>query len=254
MASVEISCRESRKPTKSSNSSTPSRTSQEALRCMYLNATSLDNKLDEFKVVVNTYSPNLIGVSETWFKSFSIVNVPGYNIYRRDRSDGRRGGGVCLYIDNSIDSYEANEFDLNQSKIEQIWAVAYFGSDKYLIGCIYRPNDFVDMNDFDLVFKQARDYVDNKGFKDILIMGDFNFPLINWSNGGIESIKNDFGIEHRFSETIGDTFLYQHVNVPTFQMSNEVSVNTLDLIFTTESDSVSSVDPRFVLGNINKVG
>jgi hypothetical protein len=57
-------------------------------------------------VVMNTYHPNLIAVSETWFKSFSIVNVPGYNILRRDRSDGCRGGGVCLYIENSIDSYE----------------------------------------------------------------------------------------------------------------------------------------------------
>jgi hypothetical protein len=35
--------------------------------------------------------------------------------------------------------------------------VVYFGSEKYLVGCLYRPNDFVDMNDFDLVFKQAKE-------------------------------------------------------------------------------------------------
>ncbi len=75
---------------------------------MYLNATSLDNKLDEFKVVVDTYGPQIVAVSETWFKSISIVNVKGYNLYRKDRGDGRRGdgrrgGGVCLYISESID-------------------------------------------------------------------------------------------------------------------------------------------------------
>jgi hypothetical protein len=108
------------------------------------------------------------------------------------------------------------------------------------------------MNDFDMVFKQAREYVDKKGFKDVLIMGDFNFPLIQWSNGSIASIKNDTGIEHRFLETLNDTFLYQHVSIPTFQMSNEVAVNILDLVFTTESSSVCAIDPKFVLGNINK--
>ena len=86
--------------------------SLESLKCMYLNATSLDNKLDEFKVVVDTYGPQIIAVSETWFKSISIVNVKGYNLYRKDRSDGRRGGGVCLYIDESINSFELSDAGL----------------------------------------------------------------------------------------------------------------------------------------------
>jgi len=84
---------------------------------MYLNATSLDNKLDEFKVVVDTYGPQIVAVSETWFKSISIVNVKGYNLYRKDRGDGRRGGGVCLYISESIDSFELSDAGFNLSKI-----------------------------------------------------------------------------------------------------------------------------------------
>ena len=107
----------------------------------------------------------------------------GYNVYRRDRNDGRRGGGVCLYIDQSIESFELSDAGFNLSKIEHIWATIYFGKAKYLVGCIYRPNDFIDMNDFDLVFKQAKHCVDEKGYKDLLIMGDFNFPSIQWANG-----------------------------------------------------------------------
>ena len=72
------------------------------------------------------------------------------------------------------------------------------------------------MNDFDLIFKQAKEYVDEKGFKDLLIMGDFNFPSISWSNGCITEIKNENGIEHKFHETLSDTYLYQHVNVSFF--------------------------------------
>ena len=38
-----------------------------ALKCVYLNATSLENKFDEFKVLVHTYRSQIIAVSETWF-------------------------------------------------------------------------------------------------------------------------------------------------------------------------------------------
>jgi hypothetical protein len=108
------------------------------------------------------------------------------------------------------------------------------------------------MNDLNLVFKKTKYYVDKKGYKDLLIAGDFNFPSIVWSNGYITNIKNENGIEHNFSETLSNTYLYQHVNVPTFQMTNNSATNTLDLIFTTQSGSISAIDPRSVLGNINK--
>ncbi|XP_065658559.1 uncharacterized protein LOC136083080 [Hydra vulgaris] len=219
---------------------------------MYLNATSLENKFDEFKVLVDTYRPQIIAVSETWFKSISVVNLNGYNLYRRDRNDGRRGGGVCLYITETIKSLELNDAVFNLSKIEQIWATAYLENNKYLVGCIYRPNDFVDMSDLDLVFKKTKDYIDIKGYKDLLITGDFNFPSIVWSNGYITNIKNENGIEHNFSDTLTRTYLYQHVNVPTFQISNNSATNTLDLIFTTQSGSICAIDPSSVLGNINK--
>jgi len=78
------------------------------------------------------------------------------------------------------------------------------------------------------------------------------FHQFKWSNGYVSEIKNENGIEHNFSETLRETFLYQHVNLPTFQMSNESAVNTLDLIFTSQSGSVCAIDPKFVLGNINK--
>ena len=98
MASVEIKSLNSKKIIRSSTKHQTHLDGLKSLNCVYLNATSLDNKLDEFKVVVDTYCPEIIAVSETWFKNNSIVNVTGYNIYRTDRCDRRKGGGVCLYI------------------------------------------------------------------------------------------------------------------------------------------------------------
>ena len=84
-------------------------------------------------------------------------------------------------------------------KIEQVWSVEYFGTDKYLVGCIYRPDGFVEMNDFERFFTHAKNYVDAKNFKDILIMVGFNFPSIDWSKSGVTAVKKDNCIEEYFS-------------------------------------------------------
>jgi len=85
-------------------------------------------------VVIEQYKPNVIAVTETWFKQNSVANVDGFCLYSKDKSDGRRGGGVCLYINDSFDSYELNDTGFIICKLEQVWAVIYFGVDKYLVG------------------------------------------------------------------------------------------------------------------------
>ena len=89
---------------------------------------------------------------------------------------------VRLYIERTIKLLELNDAVFNLSKIEQIWPTIYIENNKYLVGCNYIPNDFVDMNDFGLVLKKAKD-VYKKKYKDLLIRSDFNFPSIVWSNG-----------------------------------------------------------------------
>ena len=103
----------------------------DSLSWINLNVSSLDNKLDEFKVVIEQNSPILVGKSETWFKETSITNLDGYWFYRKDRSDRRRVGGVCLYIDKEINSVELNDQRLSFSKLEQICVILYFGKTKY---------------------------------------------------------------------------------------------------------------------------
>jgi len=76
MVSVEINSSDSESNNRSA--AVPSLLdSLDSLKCMYLNATSLENKLNEFKVVVDTYAPRIVAVSETWFKSISCANVKG---------------------------------------------------------------------------------------------------------------------------------------------------------------------------------
>ena len=79
MASVEINWSKLKlNSTNSTESIQPaSPNGLRALKCVYLNATSLENKFDEFKVLVDTYCPKIIAVCETWFKIISVVNLNG---------------------------------------------------------------------------------------------------------------------------------------------------------------------------------
>ena len=114
------------------------------------------------------------------------------------------------------------------------------------MGYIYRPVDFRDMVEIEKVISSAREYVDKRDFQDLIIMGYFNFPKLCWSNGSVSSISSDNGIEYKFFDTLNENYLYQHVNIPTFQLLNEKCENTLDLVFTTTSGSVSKLVSKFV--------
>ncbi|XP_065672125.1 uncharacterized protein LOC136089952 [Hydra vulgaris] len=212
-----------------------------------------NNKFEEFKVLCHLNEPNIIGVTETWFSETSITCVENFCLYRSDRKDGRVGGGVCIYVNSEITSYEVNEKWLLTTDLEQIWTVLNFGNGKYLVGCIYRPNDVVDMELFRNVFRTEREYVDKRGFKDLLIMGDFNFPKIEWSDGAVHAINSsEHSIEHHFSEIINDEFLIQHVAIPTFQLNESTYENTLDLLFTVNEQRLFQFETNAVLGNISK--
>jgi hypothetical protein len=68
----------------------------------YANVASLTAKYDDFCAFSNTYKPSIIMLTETWLTSKitdSLVSLGGYTLFRADR-DGKKGGGVCVYIED----------------------------------------------------------------------------------------------------------------------------------------------------------
>ena len=72
--------------------------------------------------MVGEIKPNIIGVTESWANNDitdAELGLKGYVMFRKDRM-GRRGGGVLLYIKETIPAYEVQlqeEADCN----EAIW-------------------------------------------------------------------------------------------------------------------------------------
>ena len=82
--------------------------SDNELKCVCLNARSIVNKKSELDIMVADIDPHVIGITESWANEDIVdaeLALTGYVMFRKDRRE-RRGGGVILYIKESIQAYE----------------------------------------------------------------------------------------------------------------------------------------------------
>ena len=220
------------------------------LKCIYTNATSLNNKFHELTLDIIQNEASVVLISETWWSDTSATLIVGFNLFRRDR-DGR-GGGVCIYIKNNLKSYIIDDEFLNSRDVEQTWCMVEIGSEKIICGCIYRPGSSNNMENLAIIrsIKQVSSlYLKNK-CSGILLCGDFNYASINWfENYNILQNENDLQAKD-FIGCLNDTFLYQNIVNPTFQIKTGCESNVLDLIITECENRIFLVKHLPPLGGI----
>ena len=110
-------------------------TSKEEIKCVCLNARSIINKKDELNIMVDDIKPHIIGITESWANNDitdAELGLEGYAMFRKDRM-GRRGGGVLLYIKDTIPAVQLQEeADCN----EAIWCKLVTGHSTVTIGVV----------------------------------------------------------------------------------------------------------------------
>ena len=81
----------------------------------YTNCNDLRNKLDELRLIPETYkNVKIICVTETMFNKdieSAEIAIPNFTPFRKDRICGKEGGGCCIYIHNSIYATEIESFN-----------------------------------------------------------------------------------------------------------------------------------------------
>ena len=201
------------------------------------NVRSLTNKFDELHAFVEEVKPAVVGITESWLNddySDAEFTIPGYVMYRQDRMDTHRGfgGGVLLYVKGELNSIERE--DLQGNFTNSVWCEIQMGRKKnspLIIGVVYRSPNSTRVND-GLLF----DVLKAVSSKEVIIMGDFNYPDISWENGTYGSKGGEF------YEVLQDCFLHQHVHFPTR------GLNILDLVLSRASNMVDNVQVFGKLG------
>ncbi|CAM4648647.1 unnamed protein product [Lepidochelys kempii] len=177
------------------------------LKCLYTNAQSLGNKQGELEVLVMSRNYDVIGITETWWDNshdWSTV-MDGYKLFRKDRQ-GRKGGGVALYVREQYDCSELRYETVEKSECLWIKFRSVCNKSDVVVGVCYRPPDQGDEVD-EAFFRQLTEATRSHA---LILMGDFNFPDICW-----ESNTAVYRQSRKFLESVGDNFLAQVLEEPT---------------------------------------
>ena len=200
---------------------------KESLKVALMNAQSIVNKINELRAMVVIMKPDVIAVTETWANDAigdALLTIDEYEmVARHDRNDteGGRGGGILVYAEKSICAWQID----NDTSFNQLVSVKIKnGCEDFILSVIYRSPNSSRVNDEALCNWMNRLSGTN------LLIGDFNYPDIDWENG----ISGSRG--RTFYETTADLYMEQHVLEAT-----HVSGNTLDLILSNREGLVRAV-------------
>lgn len=163
--------------------------------------------------------------------SVSDFSLSGYDKYEPD-SQGDRG--VILFVKSGINVNKISI--LNDSFKESVWCeMTLNGTDKLLIGLVYRSPTSSHRNNDDLIVTVNRAIALN--YSHYLLIGDFNYKEIDWIN--LESTVGDLHPATKVFNCTQDNFLFQHVRTPT-RFREGQNPSCLDLILTNEENMIDT--------------
>ena len=172
---------------------------------MYSNVQSFLNKKREIEDYIAGKKFDLIMLTEVWITKEHCANEYSLHGFQTPVVDFKARGGTLIFVRKDIPFYEV--FPPNQCE-DASWIVIRTDNHvKRLHACIYRSPNSLHANNEKLL--ENLSWAD-QNFNELVIVGDFNFPSINW-----EMEESTDTQESLFIEKIRDVGLQQMVKEPT---------------------------------------
>ena len=219
------------------------------IKCIYTNADQLRNKLSEFQIRIRDQKHTIVGVTEVKAKNSKTKPLPSeykmewssdYNIFHANL-ESNEGRGLIMYIHNSL---QASEIKMETSFDENLFVkIEINQTEKALVGLVYRSpsNNTTEQHE---KLRSLIAEASNLKYDHQLIMGDFNYPQINWETMSADNEKSE---EQKFVECLEDNFLFQAVNKPTRWRGTD-NPTVLDLIITGNEKNIEDLEYQSPLG------
>ena len=181
-------------------------------------------KIDEIRLTCLSYNLDILALAETWLSpdvSDTEVAIPNYALFRLDRN--RHGGGVAIYVHNSISAQSILLPHIPE--LELILAITTRLS-TFTIGVYYRPPN---RNDSLQIFHDTISLLNPSLIHHCVIFGDFNVNMLD----PLHSLRHNINV-------ILDSFnLHQIVTDATHYSTQGACVpSLLDLILVSDLNLV----------------
>lgn len=141
------------------------------------NVRSLLPKIDELCVLASMLKPDIISLTETWLNSGvtdDLISIPGYIIFRTDRTS-KRGGGTAMYIK---DCHFSRSIDVTSDFPIEVDVTVVIFRNELIVICLYIPPDVnadVKQSTRDALCSFIDSFLTTNSYLDsVIILGDFN--------------------------------------------------------------------------------
>jgi hypothetical protein len=151
---------------------------------LHINTRSLNKKIAKLTTYLNilNHKFSVIAITETWGTVINeeFLKISGYNSVLEHRNAAQRGGGVGIYVHETIPYTRRDDLKIaDNDTFEQVFIELKTGNNRIntLIGCIYRPPSG-NLNKFNDKFDQLLQKLSREK-KQCLLAGDYNINLLN---------------------------------------------------------------------------
>lgn len=174
------------------------------LRCLYFNLRSIRGKSDNLELKISEYKADVVFLTETWLDGKDVEDdyqIDGYELFVSNRriSNKQRGGGVAIYMKNKLNIIDSETYC--RDGIESVKISIKLKKRIMNMYSVYKAIDNHENNE------NIIEYLEKINGKNNVIVGDFNFPDINWK---YKDSKNE-----EFYNFIKLNQMWQHVKEPT---------------------------------------
>lgn len=209
---------------------------KKGLQIASLNIQHLLPKIDEIKFqLLQDKMPKILALCETFLTektNNNLIEINNFAFERKDRIGSRKGGGLIVYISDTI-SYR-RRLDIELNEVESIWIqVSVKGSKPFLVNFIYRPpnssQNWIDLYESELNLADSI-------CSEIHILGDVNIKY--FPNAGPDIFDNS-----RWQNCIENFDLKQLICSPT--RVGKTSSNIIDHIYSNKSNQLTNIRVPF---------
>ena len=205
------------------------------LKVCHQNIQSLLPKIDQVRVSLESHKGiSILGITESHLSNNvcdTEIAIDGYKLYRKDRQNKRRGGGVLVCLADYLLALRRE--GLGKPDLEAIWVELIQPHSKgILLGTFYQPpdgSDFLDvefMSSFENVLEVA-----NAEMKEVIMMGDLKCNFLPGARCQGETRK--------LKSVLQSMNMTQVVNEPTRVIGESQTLT--DIVCTSQQQNITSV-------------
>jgi len=140
----------------------------------------LMQKVDELQAVFQENCVDIASITETWLHADvpdDVVDIPGYVIHRADRCDGRRGGGVAVFVRQELMCHRLTAIET--TSMEAVWLLYRRPRmprqlSHVAVGAIYHPPNADGRTMIDYIVQCLDTITRDHPNAGVVLLGDFN--------------------------------------------------------------------------------